>query len=204
LDVSADPAIIEPFADAFERPSLGGDWRTNASLAWRIKDGQLCGRGARNRPLWLARRMPENARIEFDAVSNAADGDIKVELWGDGQSGATGTSYTNATSYIAIFGGWKNSLHVLARLDEHGKDRKELKLVAGSEDPRQHPVELGRVYRFKIERQAGKELRWYVDDLQIHTFDDPEPLSGEGHEHFAFNNWDVQVCFDNLQVRPLE
>ena len=80
------------------------------------------------------RRLPVNARVEFDAVAESPEGDIKAELWGDGQSGATGSSYSNATSYLTIFGGWRNTKHVLARLDEHGDDRLELDVDPNSDD----------------------------------------------------------------------
>jgi hypothetical protein len=32
---------------------------------------------------------------------------------------------------------------------------------------------------------------------------DREPLSGRGHDHFAFNNWDSDLWFDNLRITPL-
>jgi hypothetical protein len=154
--------------------------------------------------VWLDRRLPKNARIEFVATSGSPDGDIKVEVWGDGVSAAKGTSYDDATSYIVVFGGWKNSLHVLARLKEHGSDRLELRLIPGSEDPRTRPVAEGRSYRFEIERTDGHTVRFSVDDTLIHAFDDSEPLAGPGHEYFAFNDWEVPVCFDDVLVTPLE
>ena len=58
--------------------------------------------------------------------AQTADGDLKAEYWGDGRSFATSLSYTNATSYLTIFGGWHNKFHVLARINEHGGDRKEI------------------------------------------------------------------------------
>lgn len=200
---SLGPVLTEVFTDAFERAELGEDYRTSAGGAWRIRDGQVCGQGARNQPLWLTRRLPVNAHVEFDATSYSKDGDIKVELWGDGNSGATSVSYTNATSYLAIFGGWKNSLHVLARLDEHGKDRKELRLVPDDPERRTQPVNVEQTYRFKVERRDGKTVHWRVDDVLIHDFEDAEPLSGDGHDHFGFNNWQARVCFDNLRIQPL-
>jgi hypothetical protein len=42
-----------------------------------------------------------------------------------------------------------------------------------------------------------------VDDIEILSLADPKPLVGEGHEHFAFNNWQVELCFDNLRITPL-
>lgn len=200
--VAADPPLSKPFLDDFSRDELGDDWRAT-SERWRIDDGRLCVNDARNHPLWLRRRVPTNARIEFTATSYSSDGDIKVELWGDGRSAATGTSYNDATGYLAIFGGWKNQFHVLARLDEHATDRPEIELNARGSDLRARPVEQGVEYAFKIERADGKTLRWLVDDIELFNFQDKSPLVGEGHEYFGFNNWQVKVCFDNLKIVPL-
>lgn len=197
------PSIDKRFVDTFERGELGPDWNVTGS-GWTIKEGRLCVSDAHNRPAWLRRRLPPNARIEFDATSASPEGDLKVEAWGDGLSAATGNSYTNATSYLVIFGGWKNSLHVLARLDEHGADRKALRVEPGETDPRAQPVLPDRAYRFKIERTDGKTVRYFVDEIEILSFKDPSPLTGDGHEHFAFNNWRVPACFDNLTITPLK
>jgi hypothetical protein len=37
------------------------------------------------------------------------------------------------------------------------------------------------------------------------VFDDPEPLSGVGHDHLGFNNyWDtIKSCYDNVKITPL-
>ena len=200
---AGDPLLTEPFVDDFERGSLGPDWRAIGFSAWKIENGRLCGKGARNKGVWLTKRLPINARIEIDAVSTSPDGDLKLELWGDGASGATSTSYTNATSYLAILGGWKNTLHVLARLDEHGSDRKELKISAALDDPRARPVSPGQVYRLKVERLDGRTVTFSVDDTRLHAFEDESPLAGAGHDHFGLNDWEVPVCFDNLRITPL-
>jgi hypothetical protein len=124
-------------------------------------------------------------------------------VFGDGAGSAAGVSYGDATSYLAIFGGWKNRYHVLARLDEHGKDRKLVEVDASGDSPRERPVEKGRTYRFKIERRDGKTLTWSVDDVEMHRFVDRDPLVGPGNDHFGLNNWEVRVCFDNLRITPL-
>jgi hypothetical protein len=196
------PVIAAPFEDRFDRTEIGSDWHRLGD-AWSLKDGKLCVRNARNKGIWLRRRLPVNARIEFEATSESPDGDIKAELWGDGASGATAASYTNATSYLTIFGGWKNSFHVLARIDEHAKNRLEVRTDPTSSVEREKPVSAGRVYAFRVERSDGKAVSWWVDGHLIHRLEDPEPLSGEGHEHFGFNNWEVPVCFDNLTITPL-
>jgi hypothetical protein len=195
-----DPLISGELRDDFERSELGELWRPLAS-GWRIEAGQLCGMAAKNRGVWLTRTLPVNARIEFDARSDSADGDLKVELWGDGHSGAKSASYNHASSYLAIFGGWQNRRHVLARLDEHGDDR--LSLEIGGDDARARPVERGRVYHFKFERSDGKTLSWWVDDVLVHQLVDDAPLAGPGHDHFGFNDWQAHVCFDNVRITAL-
>lgn len=186
---------------------FGPNWTVpqKSANAWRIEEGRLCGQGALNHGVWLNTILPINARIEFDAISDSADGDLKAEVWGDGKSGATATSYTNATSYIAILGGWKNTAHVLARKNEHGKDRKELRVDAESDDPRLQPVSVAQTYRFKIERNDGKTVRFSVNDQELLRFEDPDPLVGVGHDHLGFNNYWAQIksCYDNVKITPL-
>lgn len=203
LDVpAAGPMLDAPFTDDFERLELGADWLP-LSESWHIDAGRLCARGARNRGAWLLRRLPVDASIEFDAIALSDDGDLKVELWGDGRSGASGLSYSDATSYIAILGGWKNTQHVFARLDEHGEDRIAISVDLASKDPKSRPVVPHRPYRFRFERRQGNMLTWSVDGVRLIELVDDEPLAGAGHEHFAFNDWTSPVCFDNLSIVPL-
>ena len=197
-----DPLLTAPFADGFERGALGPDWRATGS-AWKIQDGKLCAQKARNQGVWLARRLPTNVRVEFEATAQAENGDLKAEIFGDGASAATAQSYTNATSYLAIYGGWKNSIHALARLNEHGVDRLEVKVDPTEDDPRSRPVSAGQVYRFRVERTDGRTLTWWVDDTLMFQLKDPEPLAGPGHDHVGFNEWDIAVCFGNVKVTPL-
>lgn len=187
-----DPGIgADGFRDDFDRESLGDIWH-NTGGAYEIRDGELHIRGARNKPLWLRRVLPRDARITVDVRSESSEGDIKLEVWGDGSSRATTDSYT-ATSYVFIFGGWGNSRNVLARMDEHGDDR-----VVGQ----QKTVVQGQVYHLKVERR-GDTVTFFVDDELIATMEDDEPLEGRGHDHFAFNNWESDLWFDNLVIESL-
>lgn len=183
--------------------NLGPNWTPAKTNMWRVENGRLCGQNAHNRGVWLNRTLPVNARIEFDAVSYSDDGDLKAEVWGDGKSYATGTSYTNATSYLVILGGWKNTLQVMARLNEHGTDRKEIPIRKETDDPRERAVGRGQVYQFKIERTDGRTVRWSVNNVEYLSWNDPQPLAGQGHDHFGFNVWEAKVCFDNVKVTPL-
>ena len=196
--LGADAGSLPRFAS-----NLGPNWVQMKTNAWRVENGRLCGENAHNHGIWLNRVLPINARIEFDAMALTEDGDLKAEVWGDGHSYATGTSYTNATSYLAILGGWKNTIHALARLNEHGTDRKEIHVDKDSDDPRQRPVQKGQTYHFKIERSDGKTIRWSVDGIDFLSWNDPSPLAGQGHDHFGFNEWEAKVCFDNVKVTPL-
>ena len=206
LDGGADASSASSAASAehvVDHSNLGPNWTQVKTNAWRVENGKLCVQNAHNHGIWLNRTLPVNARIEFDATSSSDDGDLKTEVWGDGASYATGTSYTNATSYLAILGGWKNSIHALARLNEHGTDRKEIHVDKDSDDPRQRPVQKGQTYHFKIERTDGKTIRWSVDGIDFVSWNDPSPLAGQGHDHFGFNEWEAKVCFDNVKVTPL-
>ncbi|MEO0326051.1 MAG: hypothetical protein AAF447_24090 [Myxococcota bacterium] len=187
-----DPSIgAEGFRDDFERESLGDLW-LNTGGSYRIVDGELMVRGARNKPLWLRRTLPRDVRIEVDVRSESPEGDIKLEVFGDGTSRATTDSYT-ATSYVVIFGGWNNTTNLIARLDEHGQDR--------AVGPRRR-VEKGQTYRLVIERR-GDVIEATVDGERLARLEDDEPLEGRGHDHFAFNDWQAEVYFDNLVITPL-
>ena len=186
-----DPALDGTFEDDFNRTELGPLWR-NTGGPYSLVDGKLKVRGARNKPLWFRRTLPRDVRIELDVRSESPDGDIKFEVYGDGVSKATSLSYT-ATSYVVIFGGWHNSLNVIARMDEHAEDR--------AVGPRRKVVP-GQTYRMKIERKGDTITAW-ADDQQLASMTDPNPLWGKGHDHFAINNWDAELWIDNLKITPL-
>lgn len=193
----SDPPLTAPFVDAFERAELGPDYY-NSGGPYRIQEGRLTVAGAHNHPLWLKRKLPRNVRIEFDALSRSPDGDIKVELGGDGQSAQAPEAverrlrYT-ATGYVLIFGGWGNRKSMLARQDEHAKGAPERAL------PRVTP---NRIYHFTVVRRGG-QIEWSIDGELFLRLDDAAPLEGKGHEHFGFTNWETEVVFDNLRVIPL-
>ncbi|HVK87658.1 MAG TPA: hypothetical protein VM513_26250 [Kofleriaceae bacterium] len=200
--VKDPPAISSPFYDGFERASLGDNYRVTGD-GYRIVNGQMSAKGAHNHPLWLARKLPRNVRIEFDTFSTEARGDIKVEVFGDGRSFDRDGGAYKATGYEVIFGGWHNTKSIIARLDEHGKDlvqRTDVKVV-----PNRH-------YYWRIERDKTGVIRWWITDRKLEPgqaeapfleLNDPNPLEGPGHEFFAFNNWETDTWFDNLVITPL-
>jgi hypothetical protein len=179
-----------PSSDDFERAALGDAWYATGGN-WRIDKGELVIDHAYNHPLWLKKPIPQDAVIELDCWSNDDVGDLKVEAWGDGKGFATEASYT-ATSYVFIFGGWHNTLGVLARMNEHGADRR------ARGDQR---VVKGKKYHWRIARRGG-QIDWQIDGKPFLSTDDPSPLHGGEHSYFGFNDWEAELHFDNLKITP--
>lgn len=178
------------FSDDFERAEIGDAWSRGTGEAgagkWTIRDGWVHGSDIKNDPLWYNEPLPRHVRVEFDAKALSQTGDLKVEIFGDGQNHASG--------YVLIFGGWDNTLDVIARLDEHGDDRKARSSMK---------VEPNRVYKMAVERR-GKVLAWFIDGKPFMHYDDSSPLQGPKNGHFAFNDWAAPVAFDNFRVFELE
>ena len=177
------PVITEIFVDDFDRAELGENWKFSGGR-YELKNGKLRTTTASNAPLWLNRRLPQDVKIEFDATPLSEDIDVKCEIFGDGKNHASG--------YILILGGWRNKLSVIARLDEHGKDRRRKK--AG-----EHKQSV--TYHWEIIRK-GNLIEWFIDGKKYMEFHDSEPLSGDRHNRFAFNNWQSETLFDNLKITP--
>ncbi len=196
--VEGEP-ITGAFTDDFERGDLGDSFFATTNN-YQLVNGALSAKGAFNHPLWLTRRLPKNVSIEFDCWSNTADGDIKVEFFGDGLSHAATKEKVQykATGYVAIMGGWNNSKSLLARRDEHGAEGVDLSSRTAPK------VEVGKRYHWKITR-VGAEIRWFVDDMNTPflQFRDAKPLTGANQSYFAFNNWESDTWFDNLRITPL-
>ncbi len=178
------------FSDNFASGLDTNKWNNTADAeGWVVNDGVLHSAGTRNKALWLRQALPQRVRIEFDARSESPHGDIKVEVFGDGEHHESG--------YILIFGGWKNSINTIARMDEHGKDR-----FVGARDVK---VEQSKVYKMAVVR-TDNTVRWYLDrdkGTVLLEYKDERPLVGPQHSHFAFNNWSVPLYFDNVSVYDL-
>ena len=170
------------FEDNFNQENISSQW--TGGRRWEIKNGWLAVSHNRNDALWLNKPLPNEIRVEFDARSESADGDIKCEIFADGVNHASG--------YIIVFGGWKNTSNIIAKLDEHKNPVKGRKKV----------VDKGKVYHFAVLRVENR-LSWYLDNERIAVYDDKAPLIGPGHEHFGFNDWDTPIFFDNVKIYDL-
>jgi hypothetical protein len=167
----------EVFSDDFQRDKPGDRW-TQRSGKWDVKDGWLHCAGDKNEGIWLNVPLPDRVRVEFDARSQSEDGDLKFEIFA--------TDQRHQAGYIVIMGGWKNTVSIIARLNEHGEDRIEKDLS----------VEKGRTYRFAAVRTDGT-LSWFVDGRLVAQYPDEDPIRGR---YFGFNDWATDVYFDNLKV----
>lgn len=186
------PAITEPFEDSFERGEVGPSWH-NTGGPYRVVDGKLSVAGGRNHPLWLRRKLPPNLVLEVDAMSKSPDGDLKVELFGDGEAFDPDGNRYSPTGYIFVFGGWRNSQSIIGRLGEHDAEVK-----ATRSEPRVIP---GQTYRWTITKRGG-QIDWSIDGQPFLSWTDPQPLAGDRHQYFAIGNWETEVFFDNLKIRP--
>jgi len=217
-----EPAITArvPYSQDFSDPGVVARDFFSTGGFWRVVNGQLLSPGVKNNPLWLQASLPTDVAVEFDVRSESSEGDIKVELFGDGSSHASG--------YIFIHGGWNNTLSIIARLDEHGASldalQRQARRVAekrGSPqqvglvetgvfrdkthmrvEARPYPVRMGQTYHWRIERKDSL-LRWSIDGKPFMEFADPLPLVGKGHDRFGFSSWEAQLFFDNLKIEPL-
>ncbi len=215
----AEATVSVPFEDDFSNPDTVAKNYSSIGGYWRVENGWLLSPGVKNNPLWLKARLPQNVAIEFDAKSHSPEGDIKMEIFGDGIDHASG--------YVLIFGGWNNSLSIIARLDEHGRPLAELERDAQNEakarnlpnanlvetgvfnaktrmrvEANPFPVQIGMTYHWRVERR-GSLITWFINGQKFMEFNDPIPLVGKGHDRFGFSSWEAQLYFDNLRIEAL-
>ena len=183
-------------AEGFERTELGNDWLDTGGAASqaRVAEGKLQVSHGYNHPLWWKKPLPANAIIELDATSMSPDGDLKLELYGDGRSFDPDRGSYFPTGYVFIFGGWQNRLSIIGRLGEH-----DAGVMVKRSEP---PVVPGKTYHFTITRQGG-DLDWAIDGERFLSYRDPEPLAGDQHAYLGITNWEANVIFDNIQIRAL-
>ena len=185
--------ITTEWRDDFDRTELGPAWRDTGG-GYRIDRGRLAARGGHNHPVWLRKRLPADVSIEVDAHPTSAEGDIKLELFGDGVSFDPDRGGYVSTGYVLIFGGWHNTLSIICRGNEHDEGRKVTRAT-----PR---VVADRTYHFWITRKAGL-IDWKIDGQPFLAWQDPDPLGGAGHEYMAIDDWESEVFFDDLVIRAL-
>lgn len=193
-----------PFRDDYSDPATVAAKYFSTGGQWRVVNGELLSPGVKNNPLWLRASLPNDVAVEFDVRSMSPEGDIKVEIFGDGSDHASG--------YVLIHGGWNNALSIIARLDEHAPSVQALQQTGALKnymmdtrvrvEANPFRVDIGRMYHWRIERR-GKVISWSIDGTPFMSFEDPMPLTGKGHDRFGFSSWEAQLYFDNLTITAL-
>ncbi len=202
--------VAIPFRDDYENAGTVAQNYWSSGGFWRTVNGELLSPGVKNNPLWLKAKLPQNVAVEFDVKSMSPEGDVKVEIFGDGSDHASG--------YVLIHGGWNNTMSIIARLDEHGAPLGQLQNEARGQDlvksgvfkkdtrmrveGAHQRVEIAKPNHWRIERR-GSVLTWFLNGQKYMEFDDPFPLVGSGHDRFGFSSWEAQLYFDNLSITPL-
>jgi hypothetical protein len=193
--------VDRTFTDDFKRDAVGPNY-VNTGGPYRLERGRLVFENAHNHPLWLDRRLPDDVRVDLDVTPLSADGDVKVELYGDGKSYESDDAvrrdlqYTD-TGYLFIFGGWHNQLSTLVKEREHAWQYDPS--VPRRRDVRAEP---GRTYHWTLLKRGG-HLAWFMDNRLFLAWDDPAPLHGEGHDRFCFTGWEAGAAYTNLRIAPL-
>ena len=184
--------IVSDLSETFDRSDIGPAWRDSGGK-YRIVKGELSTQAAHHHPIWLERQLPTDISLEFDVRTTSQDADIRVLLFGDGKSTNPDAEGCQSSGYELVFGGWKNQLSVICRAGQtdggHQRARSDW------------PVVPERTYHFYITRKDGV-LSWYIDGHEMMSWSDPNPLSGTGHEAFAFDGGQSEVFFDNLVIGP--
>ena len=171
-------------------PDLGHKAGSDKQAAWRISEGALYAESAHNAALWLKTPLPSgDLRISFTATALSKEGDLKCEIFADGENHQSG--------YILINGGWKNSVRAIARQDEHGEDRHNDHRCSST--PSRQCVTPQQEQEWVIERR-GKRIDWYIDGRYTLSYHDAHPLKGRS---FGFNNWFAGARFDKLRIYQL-
>jgi hypothetical protein len=216
-----------PYFDDFSsKETIKKNYFTTGGL-WRIIDGQLFSPGVKNNPLWLKAKLPRDVAIDFDVRCDSPEGDIRVEVFGNGLDHLSG--------YELVHGAYNNSKSIIGRLDERLVDEngRSLTLAELQNRARQtaaelhlpssglretgvfkarthavaeanlYPVTPRKTYHWRIERR-GSVLRWDIDGQPFMQFDDPYPLEGDGHDRFGPSSSESDVYFDNLRVEALD
>lgn len=185
-----------PFTDNFERNRPGSAWFDTIGR-YVIDRGVLTISGGYNHPLWLRQPLPSEVEITLRTRALSSDGDLKIELFGDGKSFAFNRGRYFATGYVLCQGGWNNTKTFIARRDEH--------------DPRllmttRFPVNIGTWHEWRITTHFdGSRLviSWWIDGVLALRLVDPHPLYSSKNRYFGFSNWKSDANFDDLYIAPL-
>ncbi len=208
-----------PFADDFSNPATVSAHYHSLGGFPRVVNGELLSPGTKNNPLWLKATLPDNVLVEFDAHAPSQDGEIRIEIFGNGIDHLSGYELVYAPwTAVGVQGRLPATLvrldenaPTLQRWQEKARAAGASSLTAIGYGPKSGirvegppvSIEPGRVYRMRVERR-GDTLRWWVDGQRIVEFHDPFPLKGPWNDRVGLSSVEGDVYYDNFRVTPLD
>ncbi len=175
--------------ERFDNPKKVWDrWEVNGGQ-YELKKGRLRLYGGEPQLLLLKRFMPLEVRIEFDCHEEGVYlndiGCIMNALRCD-----TGWDMS-VSGYAFKWGAYTNSFNVLTRCDN------KIWNEAAS------PVVPGQSYHVRVER-IGSRLRMLVDNREIFSVVDPEPLTGANRTLVGLLGWIADTTYTRVRIYTLE
>lgn len=188
------------FAEDFSKPHLSAHWKDSAAhlptpnkiAPPLIQEGRLQLQDRHNHPIWCTIPLPRRFVLEMNLWPLSSQGDIKIEVAGDGESKG-GTGPYRASGYVLVFGGWNGSRHLIARQDEHG-DQVRSRPAGG--------IDKGRRYHVRIERRDAS-IRWFVDGRLLLQMRDDQPIHGPNARYLGLSAYKAPVAFDDITLFAL-
>ncbi len=173
--------------DFSQNPAALEHWEALGCIA-EIVDGELRISGGELQLLLLKREISGDVRIEFDCrIEGAYLNDIAGLF--SGVRGATEWE-TSTSGYAIKFGAYTNTLNVVTRCDRRIWSQPAAPLVAGA------------TYHLRMERH-GARLRMVVNNQEICSVTDPEPLTGSNRTVAGLLGWIADKRIRRIRVYVL-
>ena len=165
---------------SFETPD-GFRWRAQSGY-WLPENGAILGKSIGEAYLVSERRHPDRFRIRIETASWEGS---EISIWFCGSM-----ENTERDGYF------------IGVNQEMAKLQKQTRNVAFSDRVR---IEPRRQYALTVEKNDGW-IRGYLDDAAepFIEWQDPEPLTGEGHRHWGYYIFLGSISTSNWQITELE
>ena len=173
--------------DDFSQAGSLAHWEPRG-CACEIVDGALRMYGGELQMLLLKRDMPGDVRIEFECRQEGAYlNDIACIL---GAIRAKTDWDTSVSGYAVKYGAYTNTLNVITRCDKRIWSDQASPLVSGKR------------YSVRVER-VGARLRWVVNNREICSIVDPDPLVGANRTVVGLLGWVADTRVSRIRVYSL-
>jgi len=154
-----------------------------------IRDGELRFHGGELQMLLLKREMPTDVRIDFECHEEGTYlNDVGCILSGIHYPGNDWE--TSISGYAFKYGAYTNTLNVLTKCDKRMWSEAATSLAPGKR------------YHVRAER-VGPRLRVVVNNREVVSFVDPEPLTGSNRTLIGLLGWIADTRYSRIRVYSL-